>query len=409
MSRLSFAFPLTNLDIDRGIVLGVSSTLLGPIAVFAPNGTVVLLAIAALVLAADPTHRAATLALVRTPALLLLMALVALAGAAALWSPDPWRALSVAGRHGLLLVAGGVVLAAAGSLSPREAMTARRGMALGGLLLVGLILIEVTSDGALSRFFRGLSVEAFVAASRGAPFSRGGTVLAVFLGAIMVAVPAWYGRWSPLLVAGTAVAAAAAWQLYTDAVLLGGAVGLATFAVARAVPRIMRRLAPFVVVALLLAPPLIAYLLPHVFDAADVAAMAQSHRHRVEIWSFALERIAERPLFGWGFDASRHVLGTPGETAMFAAAPMSLHAHNITLQAFMELGVGGVALVTALGYVLARTAAGLPQPVGAAALAGLAAALVFAEISRSPWQSWWVAALWLFAAWIAALNRPARA
>lgn len=381
----------------------------GPIAVFAPHGIVVLLAVAALILAADPRHRAASVALVGTRPLLLLIALVLLAGLTALWSPDPLRGVAGAGRHALLLVAGTVVVAAAGSLSPGEATTARRGMALGGILLVGLILIETLSDGALSRFFRGLSVEELVAASRGAPFSRGGTVLAVFLCPILVTVPAWYGRWSAPIVAVAAVVAAAAWQIPTDAVLLGGLIGLATFAVAWAAPGVTRRLAPIVVVALLLAPPLIAWLLPSALDGADLAAMAQSHRHRVEIWSFALERIAERPLFGWGFDAARHVLGTPDGTGMFAAAPMSLHAHNITLQVWLELGIGGVVLVAALGYVLARIAAGLPQPLAAAALAGLAATLVFAEISRSPWQNWWMATLWLLAAWIAASSRPARA
>ena len=135
------------------------------------------------------------------------------------------------------------------------------------------------------------------------------------------------------------------------------------------------------------------------------APLPHSHRHRVEIWTYALARIMEQPVFGWGFDASRELMGTGGQ-AVRPDAPMSLHTHNITLQAWMELGLAGLAVLVALAWSLWSRAALLGPLVAPAMLGGFAAALVYVEISRGAWQHWWLAALWLVAAWTAALSRP---
>jgi len=203
-------------------------------------------------------------------------------------------------------------------------------------------------------------------------------------------------------------AAIALWLQPTEATAIAALVGVAVLVAARLVGSAPRRHAAWLVVALLLVPPLAAALLPAVYDAAELAAMPQPHRHRVQIWTYALERIAERPVFGWGFDSARELMGTGGSAAL-PDAPMSLHAHNLTLQVWMELGIAGVALISLLGYCLWRRAASLDTAAAAPALAGFAAWLVFAEISRGAWQHWWLAVLWLFAAWIAALGRPAEA
>jgi O-antigen ligase len=398
------AFIVPRLDIRPGVVLAIAAAALAPIAVFAPNGTVVLVVAAGLALALDPAHRRAALALLRSTEIRLLIAFLAIAAAASLWSFDPLRGLFLALRLGLLFAAGLVLVAAGASLSPREARIAQRGMALAGLLLIGLMLVETTSGAALTRFFRGIDPATLNRLSNGAPLSRGGIVLALFLWPALAVIPLWYGRWSvaPVL----AAAAVALWLQPVEATIIAAVIGLLVFGLARPLAPVARRAGGMVVVALLLAPPVLAALLPVVYGPADVEAMANSHRHRVQIWTYALERIMERPVLGWGFDSSRELMGTGGE-AVRADAPMSLHTHNATLQAWMELGVAGIAVIAALGWTLWRRAAALGVVVAPAALAGIAAALVFSEISRGAWQHWWIAALWLFAAWIAALRRPA--
>jgi O-antigen ligase len=400
-------FPLSRFatsDIRPGIVLALTAIALAPVAVFAPNGTVVLIVAAAVALALDPAHRRAALALLRETEIRFLLVLLGVAGLAALWSFDPLRGLFLALRLVLLFAAGLVLVGAAAAMPPREARAAHRGMAAGGLLLVGLMLIETTSGAALTRFFRGIDTATLMAFSNDAPLSRGGIVLALFLWPALAVLPAWYGRWSAMSVA--AAAAVALWMQPTEATVIAGLVGLAVFVAARLAGPTLRRHGAWLVVALLLVPPLVAALLPTVYDAADLADMPQPHRHRVQIWTYALERIAERPLFGWGFDSARELMGT-GAGAVLPDAPMSLHTHNLTLQVWMELGIVGVALLVLLGYRLWRRAASLGANAAPAALAGFAAWLVFAEISRGAWQHWWLAVLWLFAAWIAAVGRPA--
>lgn len=64
---------------------------------------------------------------------------------------------------------------------------------------------------------------------------------------------------------------------------------------------------------------------------------------RLEIWSYVLEHISEAPVFGHGFGSSRAVLST------FSGWSIS-HTHNILLQALLEGGVIGVALLLAVFY-----------------------------------------------------------
>jgi len=398
LRRTAFPFP----EIRPGIVLGWGAIALAPIAVFAPNGTVVLLAVTGLIFALDGWYRHAAGAWWGVSAVWLLAAFLALAILASLWSFAPIRGLVQCLRLTLLVGAGLVTLSVACSLDPAEARAAQRGMAAGGLMLTGLMLIETTSGAALTQFLRGIDARTLVALSNGAPLSRGGIVLALFVWPIFAAVRPWYGRGALPLVA--VAAAVALWLQPTDATVIAGAVGAGVFLMARRWPSATARCGRVAVVVLLLVPPLVAALLPGILDAADLEAMPRSYRHRVEIWVYALERIVERPVFGWGFDASRELMGT-GEGAVFADAPMSLHTHNITLQAWLELGFGGVVLVVALGHAVWRRAAALGPDLAPAALAGFAAWLVFAEISRGAWQTWWIAAVWLLVVWLAVLRR----
>lgn len=388
--------------IGPGLVLALASLALAPVAVFAPNGTVVLVCVAGVVLALDPAQRRAALTLLGAVPSLILVGFLVLAAVASLWSFDPLRGLWLALRLAALFAAGLMLVAAAATLSPREARTAHRGMALAGVLLIGLMLIEAASGAALTRFLRGIDERTLTVLTHSAPLSRGGIVLAIFIWPVLTLLPAWYGRLAAPI--ALPAAALAVWLQPVEATVLAALAGLAVFYGVRFVPAAARRHAAVIVAALLLVPPLAAAVLPAVFSPAELDAMPQSHRHRVEIWTYAVERIAERPVLGWGFDASRELMGT-GEGAVRPDAPMSLHTHNAPLQAWMEMGLGGIALMAALGWCLWRraAAAGAAMP---AALAGTGAALVFFEISRGAWQHWWLAVLWLFAAWIAALGRP---
>lgn len=135
--------------------------------------------------------------------------------------------------------------------------------------------------------------------------------------------------------------------------------------------------------------------------------LPQSWQHRLYIWEFVAERIAEKPLSGWGFDASRDMIGRSNLAAGFFIV-LPLHPHNAALQWWVELGFPGVAIVlvllTYIFFSLAR--AGLDRARIAMAAAMISAYLVIANISYGVWQNWWLAVAWMMGAYFLAIMGP---
>ena len=164
---------------------------------------------------------------------------------------------------------------------------------------------------------------------------------------------------------------------------------------------------------------------PLVFGAAlprlpPLETIPPSAAHRILIWDFALARIAERPVLGWGGESSRTVpggrdtfdaatldrfgLASPASRAWFArkeAQRLPLHTHNAMLQVWLELGGIGAALVALLMLRLGW-AAGASGPAGAGVLA---AAVTVGMLSYGIWQEWWIGLLLVVAATFSGFNR----
>jgi O-antigen ligase len=131
------------------------------------------------------------------------------------------------------------------------------------------------------------------------------------------------------------------------------------------------------------------------------------------IWNWAADRIRERPILGWGMDASRAIPG--GETEVedymdlrpfgidLAGQVMPLHPHDAILQLWLELGMVGALLAAALA-VWIWLQAGLA---GAYPIALAAAAMPPLLLSFGIWQSWWLSTLFLAAAFLRTAPRRA--
>ncbi len=104
---------------------------------------------------------------------------------------------------------------------------------------------------------------------------------------------------------------------------------------------------------------------------AETPWIKWSGMHRLLIWRFTSERIAERPLLGWGMDAARELPG--GKTHLATRFPdaglpedaeaLPLHPHDAVLQWEVELGIPGTALCLAaggLGFVARRICCDAP-------------------------------------------------
>jgi len=213
----------------------------------------------------------------------------------------------------------------------------------------------------------------------------------------------WLAR-AALLVLGSGVLI----MLPGETARLATIAGLGAALLSLAAPRLGPRLVGALVAFAILTMPLLVGFIPKIpSDSLPPSAV-----HRLVIWDFAATRIAEKPLTGWGLEASRAMPGgraqpdaatldrlnirSPAQRE-FLALPhvevMPLHPHNGALQLWMELGgIGaliGAALMLALGFVASRSAA---PAVGAGMLASAA---VTGMLSFGLWQAWWVASLLL--------------
>jgi len=90
----------------------------------------------------------------------------------------------------------------------------------------------------------------------------------------------------------------------------------------------------------ILAFPIIILILMRTGQAAPLAAhLPASWGARIDIWSTAVGHSLEKPFWGWGYEASRR----------FAPA-IPLHTHDMSLQAWLELGIPGLLLLAAFWF-----------------------------------------------------------
>ena len=118
---------------------------------------------------------------------------------------------------------------------------------------------------------------------------------------------------------------------------------------------------------------------------------------RVDIWAFTSARMSEKPLFGWGLDASRMFKGH-----------IPLHPHDGPLQLWFELGAVGAILGAMIwAFVFWRLAqAAVRRPLYAATgCATATSALIIGAFSFSLWQEWWICLAALGFAACAVLSR----
>lgn len=372
------------------LALTLAGGLAAPLAVLAPNALAPLLIVCgalALFARAWPARR-----VVLGAGAFLAFALLSLA-----WTIDAREALDgwlrIAGSAALGLALLGAALALDDDARARVESWLVRGTLAGMALLFAQLVSEWmwTREASLAAMWHGPETNFW------ALFNRSAAILALLLPLVCLAAFRRLGA-----VPALAMLALAAYLIFNFnsrgaelALVAGLAGGILVAAVARARTVLALAMAGFV-----LAAPLIGAL--PVFDRmVETRAGGSSIFHRAAIWSFAADRIAEKPALGWGLHASRTM---PEAKRQFApgAELMPLHPHNFALQLWLELGlIGALAGAGGLAF-LARKLGG--DRATRAALAGtLCAAVAIGSVGYGLWQGWWMAALWLLLALAAAL------
>ena len=247
-------------------------------------------------------------------------------------------------------------------------------------------------------------------------FSRGNDFHAIAL--VPLAIGLWRGGRRRLAVVQFILGALAILSCAQLAAKLALGCGIGAGALVLAAP-MLRWLLPIALVGLGALLPLVP-VSPTPADWCWLVEHKPSAAERILIWNFVDRNIRERPILGWGLDASRRMPGgkervwvTTCDAPPDAPFPsinsevLPLHPHNAVLQIWLELGgVGVLAALFGLVASLWRFYRAHPGRSAAALTAMVVAALPVALISFGIWQEWWVAVLLLNAALGAALAQP---
>ncbi len=176
-----------------------------------------------------------------------------------------------------------------------------------------------------------------------------------------------------------------------------------TWLAARLLPRLMLALVALGFVATMALAPVMGRLGDEALPQSLHERLANSHsRDRVDIWLSFGEAIRARPLLGSGFGTSptldRHPVAlevSPPRRQLLAVG----HPHSAPVQAWVETGAIGAALLTLAGLALLWRLRRLPARDLAPRLALAASAFGVATVAHGAWQGWWIAALALAAVW----------
>lgn len=233
-----------------------------------------------------------------------------------LWSPvqRPEQALKIVAVLGFGLV---FVLAAAAAPPRGRALIAAAGAAAVVVLVIALT-VEMSANMPLNRLAQPTAEAGVLARNPG----KGVSILVVFVWGLIAAYGDG-GGWRRLL-AFSAFAAAAVLspQFDQNANMVAFAAGSAAFAFAWAAPAFAMGVVAGGLSAWMLAAPFLTPLLLQLPGLAE--RMPMSWQMRLEIWRFALEKIAEKPITGWGLDGARHFTGTLAKVGdlTFPALPL---------------------------------------------------------------------------------------
>jgi O-antigen ligase len=322
-----------------------------------------------------------------------------------LWSVIPQHSF-LEGIRLFALSAGGLFILGSGlSVTQENRIHINKALLVGLSLALILLAIERFAHQPVTRWWYHIT-DNYLPLAR---YDRGVVVIALAGWAAIVAQETVWRQFALVV-----LFLATAFLMVSEAAMLAAIAGTTTFIAARFVPR-------FVAGAMIAGTLILGVAIPVATPSNEtvlwlhdnVHQIKPSGIHRLLIWRFGADRVAERPFLGWGMDASRAIPG--GQTDLNVMLPglhygepaqaLPLHPHDAALQWQLELGLPGLALglgiVVWIIYAIGWRARLTPTQ-RAGALALTMAALTIGLLSFGIWQAWWLSTLWICAALFAA-------
>jgi len=170
-----------------------------------------------------------------------------------------------------------------------------------------------------------------------------------------------------------------------ETVMLTVPIALTAYTLAIRFPRLTIDMVYGSICAILLAAPWLFQIVFTIVSKTESYWWA-SIRARTEIWDLVARRVTDSPLFGHGIDSIRYA-GHVSEPLLYKTSNGLLHAHNMILQLWLDLGLFGVlpifGLIVCAWFASHRCATEyLPVVLG-----GTVAIFMFALVTVSLWQT----------------------
>ena len=385
--------------LHTGHVLGVAALLAPTLGVFASNMVtpVALLAIIGLLILRGLNRERG----IRSDRqLIAIIAIIVLwSGLTLFWTINLFDALLKCVSIAALAVLATAALILAPPFVEHERHALRRFVLAGIGLGFLFFFIETASDGAISQHVFGkvpINGPAIVM------FNLTPSFLFLF---IWPAIGILWRSWPFLGLSLIALGAIAAVILPSASASIGYISGVVFFFAALLAPRGANLFVAVAIAVGIVAAPLVPRIAP-VLDPATVRSNLDSRNasllHRLDIWSFTLEKIQQRPVLGWGFNASRTIpdgdahyyLRDRAGEVVGQGNRLPLHPHNGALQVWLELGLpGAIAFAALFALAALRCNRQTERPAAAATLAALATAGPIWLLSFGIWQTWWLSIL----------------
>lgn len=118
--------------------------------------------------------------------------------------------------------------------------------------------------------------------------------------------------------------------------------------------------------------------------------MPLSYERRADMWLYTIERIKEKPIYGWGLDSAKNFQDVV-ELGGYKWAAIQTHPHSAPLNIWLEGGAIGAVLfllATMMGSIFLFSAIAKNKASAAPLSGGLSACLIAWALTYGAWQQW---------------------
>ncbi|MDB5490593.1 MAG: O-Antigen polymerase family protein [Micavibrio sp.] len=316
-----------------------------------------------------------------------------------LWSFDPAHVWKMPVRASLVMASGLLLIAAAQSFDVRN-LKPYLWMVPASLFLAALLIVFDQKMG--NPLYRALHHTPPGEHINPSQYNRATSIIVLLLLSALSILREYCNR---RVIAALLICCLAPLLLVTDSqsgqmALLLAMIVFYAFPYAR--PKAWYALAGIVFALAMTAPFLVIWIFDHFAAALNtMPVLGQGNGYagaRLEIWDYVSRYMLQRPLTGFGFEATRFV--PHFDTAqVYQKTDFILHPHNFMIQIWMEFGVIGALLTGGLlaGLILLMQKK-LTRAEARVALPSMIACLSIASTGYGLWQAWWIGTLFTVAA-----------